>query len=403
MGPQHSSTVDKHDYNLCANVSTCIDDSYTPVLGSLLYLYLHFQDVKIAALLDSGSTTNLMSVSLYNRLPKSVKSELKELSFDKLELANGSCITMLGTARVKVYVPRLHKCMHVVFHVLEQTSQPVILGTQFLALSGISLDFSDPGKCSDVVYHKNYKVVSRTTIVLSPESEAVVFGSISDSRVYPGVHGMCSQHHSFAKSNVVSCKCIGVVDIDNTIPIKLLNATDTSIVINRGTKIATFTPFDHSCSVIPFEKSVPLPKVCNYVNISPISACDSDTDGGSRAQFLSEFNLENPNLTTCEKKSLSDILYANRDVFVTESSPALGKTSLVEHTIHLKENFVPKLQRPFRLAPDKKQILRHQLDELLKQGIISPVSEKADLPITSPVVLVRKRNKKRTRLFTWFS
>lgn len=116
--------------------------------------------------------------------------------------------------------------------------------------------------------------------------------------------------------------------------------------------------------------------------------------GGSYDKFLSEFNLDNPNLTTCEQKSLSDVLYANRDVFVTESSPALGKTSLVEHTIHLKENFVPKLQRPFRLAPDKKQILRHQLDELLKQGIISPVSEKADLPITSPVVLVRKRNKK---------
>lgn len=38
-------------------------------------------------------------------------------------------------------------------------------------------------------------------------------------------------------------------------------------------------------------------------------------------------------------------------------------------------------------------MLRHQLDELLKQGIISPVSEKEDLPITSPVVLVPKRNK----------
>lgn len=95
--------------------------------------------------------------------------------------------------------------------------------------------------------------------------------------------------------------------------------------------------------------------VCNNVNISPISTCDSDTDEGSYDRFLSEFNLDNPNLTTCEQKSLSDVLYANRDVFVTESSPALGKT-LVEHTIHLKENFVPKLQRPFRLAPDKKQI-----------------------------------------------
>lgn len=77
----------------------------------------------------------------------SVKSALKEFSFDKLELANGSFITMLGTARVKVYVPRLHKYMYVVFHVLEHKFQPVIRGTQFLAQSGISLDFSDPGKC----------------------------------------------------------------------------------------------------------------------------------------------------------------------------------------------------------------------------------------------------------------
>jgi hypothetical protein len=53
-------------------------------------LYLHFQDVKIVTLFDTDSTTNLMSVILYNRLPKSVESALKELSFYKLELASGS-------------------------------------------------------------------------------------------------------------------------------------------------------------------------------------------------------------------------------------------------------------------------------------------------------------------------
>lgn len=68
-----------------------------------------------------------MSFSLYSHLPNSVKSALRPLSFDKLQLANGSLITMFGTTRVKLYVPRLHKHMHVVFHVLGQTSQPVIL------------------------------------------------------------------------------------------------------------------------------------------------------------------------------------------------------------------------------------------------------------------------------------
>lgn len=103
MGPLRSSTV-QHDYDLCASDS--------------------------------------VSFALYNRLPNSVKSALKEFSFDKLELANGSFITMLGTARVKVYVPRLHKYLYVVFHVLEQTSQPVILGTQFLTLVNVQMLFT---------------------------------------------------------------------------------------------------------------------------------------------------------------------------------------------------------------------------------------------------------------------
>lgn len=110
-------------------------------------------------------------------------------------------------------------------------------------------------------------------------------------------------------------------------------------------------------------------------------------------KFFDEFQFDNDNLSSSELKSLKSCLFENHDVFVTKLSPKLGKTTLVEHNIHLKDNFVPKLQRPFRLTPDKKEVLRHQLDELLKQGIISPVSEKEDLPITSPVVLVRKRNK----------
>jgi hypothetical protein len=41
-------------------------------------------------------------------------------------------------------------------------------------------------------------------------------------------------------------------------------------------------------------------------------------------------------------------------------------------------------QKPYRLTPDKKEVLRHLLDNLLNQGIISAVSPDEDLPITSP-------------------
>ncbi|CAC5398377.1 unnamed protein product [Mytilus coruscus] len=85
-------------------------------------------------------------------------------------------------------------------------------------------------------------------------------------------------------------------------------------------------------------------------------------------------------------------IYENRDLFVTKDNPDLGFTSLIEHKINLKPNAVSKHQNPYRLPSYKREILREQLDDLLRQGIITPVSESEELPITSPVVLVTKRS-----------
>ena len=79
-------------------------------------------------------------------------------------------------------------------------------------------------------------------------------------------------------------------------------------------------------------------------------------------------------------------LYDNKDIFVTKQSPDLGFTDLVQHKIILRPDAKPKYQRPYRLSPDKKEVLRHHLDNLLNQGIISAVSPDEDLPITSPIM-----------------
>ena len=83
----------------------------------------------------------------------------------------------------------------------------------------------------------------------------------------------------------------------------------------------------------------------------------------------------------------------NKAVFVTPDNPDLGLTDLVDHKIQLKPGMTPKHQRPYKLAPDKHEVLQHQLDELLRQGIIALVSEKEDIPISSPIVLVFKHKK----------
>ena len=98
-------------------------------------------------------------------------------------------------------------------------------------------------------------------------------------------------------------------------------------------------------------------------------------------------------MSHAEKTRLDDCLLKNYNLFVTDENPSLGLTSYTEHQIHLKPDAIPKHQRPYKLTPEKREVLRHQLDELLRQGIITPVSEKEDIPISSPIVLVSKRNK----------
>ena len=56
----------------------------SPIIGGLLFLFFHFKDDKIAELLDSDSTTNFITFSLYSRLPNSVKFILQQLFFDKI-------------------------------------------------------------------------------------------------------------------------------------------------------------------------------------------------------------------------------------------------------------------------------------------------------------------------------
>ena len=82
--------------------------------------------------------------------------------------------------------------------------------------------------------------------------------------------------------------------------------------------------------------------------------------------FMTNFNLTGRELSPEQQNELAKCLHSNWDIFVTEANPSLGTTHLVEHKIHLKPNAVLKHQRPYRLTPDKREVLRHQLEELLR-------------------------------------
>lgn len=109
-------------------------------------------------------------------------------------------------------------------------------------------------------------------------------------------------------------------------------------------------------------------------------------------EFINNFE-KNDQLNEKQNSKLNEILYLNKDVCVTKDNPSLGCKKLAKHHIILKQNFKPLHQRPNRLPPTKREVLRNHLDELLQQGVICKLDANEDAPITSPIVLIGKRMK----------
>lgn len=331
---------------------------------------------EISALIDTGSSINVMSSQLFNSIPDSMKSEFSATS-DKITLANNQTVQIYGTAKVKITVPQGKHWIHV--YILAQTSHPLILGTHYLYSKNIVLDFSD---CC--IKSKQFKVLTQSPASLPPNSEVLIWGHVN-GKVQYGMQGICTSKISKDRGVIIS-KAVVTVNREKQVPIKILNFTNEIVHLNKGQILAELEPFskDHVC--MPLSENNDTHFVQNIqLSTEPVIK-DTEID----SKFISYFNIPEY-LTEVQKSTLIEFLHSNKELFVTEENPDLGFTNVVQHQICLKPDFKPKHQRSYRLTPEKKDILRHHLDELLRQGVIAPVDETEDVPITSPVVLVSKR------------
>jgi hypothetical protein len=129
-----------------------------------------------------------------------------------------------------------------------------------------------------------------------------------------------------------------------------------------------------------------VPNTVENIDIVSDNGSTTCTNETNVKEFSSNFGFDHSDMDDSQITALRDFLYDNKDIFVTKQSPDLGFTNLVQHKIILRPDAKPKYQRPYRLSPDKKEVQRHHLDNLLNQGIISAVSPDEDLPITSPIM-----------------
>ncbi|CAC5404341.1 unnamed protein product [Mytilus coruscus] len=186
--------------------------------------------------------------------------------------------------------------------------------------------------------------------------------------------------------NSIPQACKSMIDVNNGDNIKLANDQNVQV---KGKIIAKFSQLTEEYQVrhVNCTNNVPVVQ-----NINLVKQCPAEQGDSIDCEFLENFEI-NPTLKDDQKIALNHLLCDNKEVFVTTDRPNLGCTDIAQHHIILKPDMRPLHQKPYRLTPHKKEVLRHHLDELLQQGVICELNATEEVPITSPVVLVAKRSK----------
>ena len=352
-----------------------------------MYMPVDICGIKVAALLDTGSNVNIISKSLFQRLPVQSKScFVPSVGHQSVTLANGNSIDIVGTARIKVQTPCSNESHNIFVDILDHTSHPLILGTSYFMSKGVVLDFDKFTTFSGQM--KGTKVRCKSNITIAPNSEILIYGKVDKSKMI-GMPGFCSVHNALLHKGLMLGKNVCNISSDCTVPLKMLNPTNEAIFVHKGSILAHFKPLDNTYDITP----VVIGEGTVQVGDSKVQCANIQVnDRVPSADFLNECQM-NSELSMEDRMLLHECLVRNKSVFVTADNPNIGLTDVVEHKIHLKPGAVSKHHRPYRLPPDKKEVLRHQLNELVRQGIITQVHEDEDVPITSPIVLVAKRSK----------
>ena len=341
----------------------------------------------MAALIDTGSSINVISKTLFDSISYQCKISF-HIDNSEVRLANNAVIPVLGTATLNLNIE--HQGEHNIdVHILTTTSHPLILGTEYLAENNVVLDFKRL-TCD----FKNTSVQTTKRIKIEPNVETVVWCKVPQHITY-GLQGVCTRNKYACSKGLLIAKSLITVSQNRKVPVKILNLTNDTIMIPKGRSIAEFSVLTNDYSCIPMSDDIPqIQHVELVTNVETGKLSEGETEGNKDFEKIRSMFKFPDNLDDIQSKELMTLLNTNMDLFVTEDNPNLGFTNLVEHKITLKQEAVGKHQKPYRLPPYKREILREQLDNLLKQGIIAPVSDTDDLQITSPIVLVTKRSNK---------
>lgn len=341
------------------------------------------------ALVDTGSAVSTIAEAFYRT--HLARFPLKRINtLIEVEGASGQLLPYLGYVELTLKLPRLDIEQPCPFLVVGQTRYnslvPVLVGTnvlhrlihhlhrmfgdRFSQKSGLggawSLAFHSMQVKARQLERKQGQVglvknASRSPIVIRSNTVDTVPGRICQQMVFSSCTAMM---HQSAKTKLpqtieVAPAVITLDQMDDTVPVQLVNMTSQDVVIE------------------------PSAIICE------LQAVDVESDGGTKPQLGEEelqCDLSQCEIDSVQRQGLRKFLQRWHHMF-SLSDVDIGRTSTVKHRIDLY-NDTPFKQPHRRIPPSMLNEVRLHLKQLLKSKIIRP----SHSPWASNVVLVRKSN-----------
>ena len=167
------------------------------------------------------------------------------------------------------------------------------------------------------------RVMTKDNIEVPARSEIVVSGIIERAHKAPEI-GMIEPQGTFVERFALGVAAVLGRKTENSIPVRIINTTESVINVQKNTHIAMFSPAE----------------VVEEVNVRTAGGINKNWD--VRKQFQDQLN----HLEEEEKENFYELLLKYQGQFMVEKDN-IGRTSLVQHHIHTGDN-VPVKQRPRR-------------------------------------------------------
>ena len=330
-----------------------------------------------AVLIDSGSTSTLLSYRVYKKIEVDKRPQLKEQQITVQDI-NGNCLHVYGLLDVDIKMDE--KILNHHFLICDIAEEGII-GQDFLLKFIDKIDYkglrliTGNGDISCWIGGEA-EMISRVTVKrttqLQPNTVTWVPINVLKSE-FLAEDGIIEVSHSISETHRV-CLISGIVNTradDKYIPV--INFDDSETILNINTDIGTCESY--------YEQNQPIHR-CASITIKPeIPAVDQLPD-----HLKDMFERSSTELETNEKDAFAELLLKYQNIF-SKTPEDLGKTDRVQHRINTG-HALPVRQPPRRQPIGKREAEKSELEKMLKLGIIEP----SNSAWASLIVLVTKKD-----------